>query len=645
MKKSLLILFALISNFCFAQNKISSPDSKLEVELKDQNGILSYTIKYDGEVFVEESRLGLKMNFADFSDSLKISKQTLGQINQNYSLKTIKKNQVNYIANTSTFTISRNNRNVFEVIFNVSNNDVAFCYNILEYKNGDYFCAATIDKECTEFNLTQNTTTFLCPQMSPMTGFAATAPSYETHYKADQKPDNNGWGDGFTFPCLFKNGEKGWLQISETSTNGNYVGCHLSNTGFAKYQIAFPNPKELNSFSSNNVAVSLPAKTPWRTITLGNSLKAIVESTITWDVVEPQYTSDYDFTYGCGTWSWIIKMDSSCNYDEQKNYIDFAAKMGYKSVLIDALWDTQIGRERMEELVKYAKTKDVGIFLWYNSNGTWNHAPQGPKGILNRLVSRKAEMQWLNKIGVRGMKIDFFGGDKQAMMQYYEDLLSDANDNNLMLIFHGCTLPRGWERMYPNFVAAEAVRASENLHFSQYECDIESFNASMYAFSRNAVGSMDFGGSTLNKYYNADNNKGSMRKTSDVYALATAILFQSPCQHFALAPNNLEDAPSWAIEFMKNVPTLWQDIKFIDGYPGKYAIFARKTADKWIITGINADQNTIVKKLNLSEFNFDNSVTVYKDDKNLNGSKSEVKLPKNKTIEISIPKNGGLVIQ
>ena len=164
-------------------------------------------------------------------------------------------------------------------------------------------------------------------------------------------------------------------------------------------------------------------------------------------------------------------------------------------------------------------------------------------------------------------------------MKLYEDILFDANDFGLMVIFHGCTLPRGWERMFPNFAASEAVLASENLHFTQKSCDAEAFNACLHPFIRNTVGSMDFGGSTLNHYYNSTNSAemwGGNRITSDVFALATAILFQSGMQHFALAPNNLTDAPEWAIGFMKDVPVTWDEVRFIDGYPGKYVILARR---------------------------------------------------------------------
>ena len=262
-----------------------------------------------------------------------------------------------------------------------------------------------------------------------------------------------------------------------------------------------------------------------------------METTIPYDVVEPLYEPSRWYVYGRGTWSWIIGGDNSMNYDEQKRYVDFAADMGYESVLVDAWWDSRVGYERIAELARYAAGKGVGLYLWYNSNGYWNDAPQGPRGRMDNMIVRRREMKWMKEAGIRGIKVDFIGSDKQQTMQLYEDILADANDYGLMVIYHGCTLPRGWERMYPNFVASEAVLASENLNFSQKSCDAEAFNACLHPFIRNTVGSMDFGGSALNKYYNAKNEpRGSRRVTSDVYALATAVLFQSPVQHFASPP-------------------------------------------------------------------------------------------------------------
>jgi hypothetical protein len=343
-------------------------------------------------------------------------------------------------------------------------------------------------------------------------------------------------------------------------------------------------------------------------------------------------------------WSWIIGMDSSCNFDEQKRYVDFAAAMGYRSLLVDALWDQQIGYEKMEELSRYAQSKGVGLFLWYNSNGSWNDAPQSPKGKMDKSAPRRKEMAWMQKNGILGIKVDFFGGDKQQMMQLYEDILTDANDFGIQCIFHGCTLPRGWERMYPNYVASEAVLASENLHFGQGACDAEARNAATHVFIRNTVGSMDFGGSALNKRYSADNQHGTVRKTSDVYALATAVLFQASVQHFALAPNNLTDAPAWAIDFMKQVPTTWDEVQFIDGYPGKYVIMARRCGDKWYVVGINAEEQPLKKTLTLPMFDAKLPLTVYSDDATLNGSVKTVKQNKKQQLSVVIPQNGGLVV-
>ena len=253
---------------------------------------------------------------------------------------------------------------------------------------------------------------------------------------------------------------------------------------------------------------------------------------------------------------------------------------------------------------------------------------------------------WLKSIGIKGIKVDFFGGDKQVTMQLYEDILTEANDHGLKVIFHGCTLPRGWERMFPNFVSSEAVLASENMYFSQSSCDYEAFNACLHPFIRNTVGSMDFGGSTLNKYYNKHNSPdyGTVRKTSDVFALSTAVLFQSCVQHFALAPNNLTDAPEWAIDFMKEVPTTWDETRFIDGYPGKYVVLARRHKDKWYISGVNAQDKTIKLNLNLQMFKGGETIRLYSDNERLEGKLSKIKTGKNGEIKLSIPSNGGILM-
>ena len=644
MKFFIVMAMLLGSSVTSAENKqITSPDGKLVVTVADMDGRPSYSVSYDNVLFLKPSPLGMIANIGDFSSGMSLEKNvSTNKIDETYELASIKKSKVRYVANEAVFSFTQQGKTIYDVIFRISNNDVAFKYRM--YPQGETL-SCVIKKEATGFAFPDGTTTFLCPQSKPMGGFARTSPSYETSYTADDAAGKNGWGEGYTFPCLFRNGDNGWALVSETGVNGGYCASRLLGHKEGVYTIGFPQEGEANGNGTVSPGIALPGETPWRTITVGKTLAPIVETTVPFDVVKPLYQAKGEFTYGRGSWSWIIGMDGSTNYKEQLRYIDFSAAMGYQSVLVDALWDKQIGRDKIEELAKYGKDKGVALYLWYNSNGYWNDAPQTPRGMMDNAIARRKEMKWMQSIGICGIKVDFFGGDKQMTIQLYEDILSDANEYGLLVIFHGCTLPRGWERMYPNFAASEAVLASENLHFSQGSCDNEAFNATLHPFIRNTVGSMDFGGSALNKYYNADNApRGSRRVTSDVYALATAVLFQSPVQHFALAPNNLTDAPSWAIDFMKEVPTTWDEVRFIDGYPGKYVILARRHGDKWYIAGVNAQKETLKLKVNLPMFSNGEKVRLFSDDKALQGSVKQIEIGKKQELQLTIPCNGGVLI-
>ena len=614
-KRVFLALLSAVSMLSVsAAERLTSPDGNIVVVVDVQDGKPTYEVQLGGVTFLQPSPLGLLTNIDDLTSGLTLKNVDSKKQHDEYWLKTTKQSHISYDATEAVCHFEKGGRQALDIQFHITDRDVAYRYKIYPKKiRGGETLVAVVNGEASGFVMPEGTTTFLCPQAGPMGGFARTSPSYETSYTLDDQMGKNGWGNGFTFPCLFKT-PAGWLLLSEAGTDGGYVGCRLLSKGGNKYQIGFPQEGEMNGMGSTSAAVSLPCETPWRTITLGTTLAPIVETTVTNDVVRPKYQASKEYVYGKGSWSWIIGMDPSCNFDEQKRYIDFSAAMGWRSVLVDALWDVQIGYEKMAELARYGRERGVGLFLWYNSNGQWNDAPQSPKGKMDKSAARRKEMAWMKENGILGIKVDFFGGDKQPMMQLYEDILTDANEFGLQVIFHGCTLPRGWERMYPNYVASEAVLASENLHFGQGACDAEAFNACIHPFIRNTIGSMDFGGSTLNKHYNKDNQHGTTRKTSDVFALAVAVLFQSSVQHFALAPNNLEDAPAWAVDFMKQVPTTWDETRFIDGYPGKYCIMARRAGTKWYVVGITSDGTPLQKKIDTKAF-FPKGVkpTVYTD--------------------------------
>lgn len=638
----LLALLAITSNLIFAQvASLSGPDGRLMLSVFNDNGQAQYSVKYDNKTILEKSPLGFITNEGDFTKSLKLIEHNKENIDKKYSQDRIKKSEIHYIANKLTCTFENQENKQFSIVFQVSNNDIAFRYELSQWGERR---ACVIEKEITGFDFPEYTTTFLSSMMSPMGAFARTSPSYESGYTNNEPVGKSRPGSqGYVFPGLFRIGDDGWALISETGVNSQYVASHLSaSDSDGLYTVEFPDERQNNGFGSTGAQVSLPGITPWRTITVGSTLKPIVETTIPFDVVEPLYEASQPYKLGRSTWSWIVWQDPSMNWDDQVAYIDLAAELNFEYILIDALWDKNIGYEKMEELIAYANSKNVDVFLWYNSNGAFNDAPQSPRDKMNTSIARKKEMKWLRDAGVKGLKVDFFGGDKQETMRLYEDLLSDGNDYGLMMVFHGCTLPRGWERMYPNFVGSEAVLASEMLIFSQDVREKEAFYATLHPFIRNTVGSMEFGGVLLNKYLNKGNRQGQKRLTTDVFQIATATLFQSPMQMFALTPNNLTDTEDFLIDYMKVVPTTWDETVYIDGFPGKYAVIARRNGQNWYISGVNALTDPIKLKLQLPMVAGKSGSLYYDNDKS-EAQFTNKKVNNDGSIEVTMQPNGGFV--
>lgn len=645
MKKLVSALVAILGMGTLAAQDVvvKGPDGKLQLAVFAQNETKPcYSVSYNGQTMLEKSPLGMNTNIGDFTKNLKLTGHSVDKIDTVYRQTRIKVSEVHYRANELTCHFENEKGQKLGVIFRVSDHDVAFRYT-LPHQGGR--ASVTVNEEKTGFRFPGQTTTFLCPQSDAMIGWKRTKPSYEEEYKVDAPmSERSQYGHGYTFPCLFRVGDVGWVLVSETGVDSRYCGSRLSDVSEGNlYTVTFPMAEENNGNGTVAPAFALPGATPWRTITVGDNLKPIVETTVPWDVVSPLYETKHEYRFGRGTWSWILWQDGSINYDDQVRYIDLASAMGYEYVLIDNWWDTRIGHQRMKSLVEYARSKGVELFLWYSSSGYWNDIEQGPVNRMDNAIIRKREMKWLQSLGVKGIKVDFFGGDKQETMRLYEDILSDADDHGLMVIFHGCTLPRGWERMYPNYVGSEAVLASENMVFNQHFCDEEAFNTCLHPFIRNTVGSMEFGGCFLNKRLNRHNDGGTTRRTTDVFQLATTVLFQNPVQNFALAPNNLNDVPAVCMDFMKQVSATWDETRFVDGYPGKYVVLARRHGDTWYLAAVNAGKEPLKLKLDLDMF-AGKTVALYKDDKKGEPQLTSLKVKENGKVQLEIRSQGGVVL-
>lgn len=651
-----------------AVTSVKSPDGRLEVkvECNPADSTATYSVLYDGKTAIMPSALGFDSNAGNFTDGLTMIADRKGTKTDRYKLLTSKNSDIDFNANTLNCEFKNREGGKMSVEFVVADNNVAYRYQI---PNQGGTMSTRIMNELTSFMFPQGTTSYLSPQSDPMIGWKRSKPSYEEEYVLDAPLDTpSKYGRGYTFPCLF-NVKPGslWVLVSETGVDSHYCASHLSEYKNGGYKIEFPMPEENNGNGTVEPAFALPGHTPWRTITVADNPAPIVETTIPWDVVEPLYEPKFELKPGRSTWSWIVWQDNSCNYDDQVRFIDLADAMGYEYILVDAGWDKNIGYDGMEKLARYARSKNVDLFVWYSSSGYWNDIVQSPVNVMDNPIARKKAMKWLRDNGVKGIKVDFFGGDKQETMRLYEAILSDANDYGLMVIFHGCTLPRGWERMYPNYVGSEAVLASENLIFDQHFDNVEASNATLHPYIRNAVGSMEYGGCFMNKFMNKENREGIYRTTSDIFQLATTILYQNAIQNFALTPNNLTDAPVFCMDYLKEVPTQWDETRYIDGVPGKYVVLARRHGNDWYVAGVNATSRPLDLKLDLDML-ADKNVTLYYDtftktgeamqkkaDKNPDGivrrstdftpHVKSIKVNSKGTVPVTILPNGGVVIK
>ncbi|NDV95158.1 glycoside hydrolase family 97 protein [Dysgonomonas sp. 521] len=619
------------------QSNMTSPDGKISVELQtDSLQVLRYIVKKGAEVVLEPSALGLVMSDADYSklEVAKISGKR--EVNGTYTTPAEKKLNNSFKANEWDVTVRNPEGKQMLITFHISDNGVAFRYVFDETSENE----KTIEKEITSFKFPSAAKAWLHPHDDVKNCWAQTCPSYEDNYITDvpvgtQAPKLAGW----SFPALYKSGES-WVLLTEAGLEPTYCGTRLAqDSPDGEYFIEFPQKGETVKPTDPITPVSkLPLRSPWRVIMVGK-LSDIVENTMVTDVSEPSRIENIDFVKpGRAAWSWGIEKDNSVNYDRQKQYIDYASSMTWEYVLVDVEWDKRIGYDRMQELIDYAKSKNVGLILWYNSSGDWNETHYTPKSALLEKDARRAEFERVSKMGVKGLKVDFWPGDGPSAIQYYYDMMQDAADYKLMLNFHGTTVPRGWSRTFPNLMTLESIKGFEFITFTQETADLAPQHCATAVFARNVVGPMDFTPVCFGEI------PGIERRTSNGFEIALTVLFQSGLQHYVEIPESMAKQPDYVQEYMKHVPRVWDDLKLIDGFPAKYAVFARKSGDKWYVAGINAETTVKSLDLDLSSLGIRGDGSMITDgDTNRTFSQKTVTLDNGK-LRVEMQPNGGFVI-
>ncbi len=571
---------------------LASPDGRIQVELTLSNlGSLNYSVRRQGQIVVAPSSLGLVLKNNEFVEGLSLLQVTDTQpVQERYTLGHGKKRVVYTNGVERIIRLGNKEHNQLEVIFRVFNDGLGFKYRAAAQAG----TTQQFINELTSFTLAPNARAWLQPVAPAQTGYANTNPSYEEYYQMDIPADGMPVSvAGWVFPALFRTQDT-WLAISEAGMDGQFHASRLTtdSTAPGRYLIGQPSAPEVFTGGALLAPAANIIETPWRIIAMG-SLKELVESTLGTDFALPARGNMEFVRPGLVAWSWALLKDEGTGFKTQRAFIDYAAQMHWPYVLIDALWDTQIGKPRMEQLAQYAASKGVGLILWYNSSGAWNTTPQTPKDILIDRPRRLEEFAWLQRIGIKGLKVDFFAGDGQSMLAYYTQLAEDAAQYNLMLNYHGATLPRGLQRTYPNILTMEAVKGLEFITFSQAAADAAPSHMAMLPFARNLFDPMDFTPTVFSAI------PGITRRTSVGFELAVSVLFLSGWQHIADIPQGMAAIPPYVRAILRDLPVSWDESRFIDGYPGRYAVIARRQGNQWYIAGINAESKPLSLNLNL----------------------------------------------
>ncbi|MEI6138508.1 MAG: glycoside hydrolase family 97 catalytic domain-containing protein [Mariniphaga sp.] len=587
-----LIIWALIFiSEASAQNKswvIPSPDKKINFKVFEKADRLYYQVGFPDTLIICESPLGIARSDEQFIEKLSfISASKPRHISENYTMQVGKQLKCTYQANELILSFENDHKAKVDLLLRASNEGIAFRYRFPETGTGGY----EVTKEVSGFNMSKSLRTWIQPYDS----ITRYSPGYERYYTngspvGETSPEYGGWCLGALFQA-----SNGWVLLTEADLDGTYCGSRLhQNASGGVYSISYPDYTEAMKIGNNNPeSSSVPWMTPWRVAIIGKDAAFIATSTMVNGLSKSSKITDVSWIKpGLAYWSWWADPASPKVYKSMLPYIDLAAEWGIPYFLVDANW-TKMEGGNIEQLIAYAKQKGVGIWMWYNSGGPHNTVLGAPRNRMWDSDQRRKEFEKLKKWGVKGVKVDFFQSDKQHIIQQYMDILQDAADFQVMVNFHGCTLPRGWQRTWPNLISMEAIAGEECYMFRESYPEAAVWHNTIQPFTRNALGSMDYTPFGLTEKINK-------HLTTYAYELALTVVFESGIVHLIDFPNVYKALPDYVQAFVKQLPTVWDETKMVYGYPGRDVVMARRSGDKWFIGGINGEKKN--KEINL---NFD----------------------------------------
>jgi alpha-glucosidase len=626
---SSVFLFTSVAHSQPKSWNVLSPDKKINISISSTGNRLSYSVMYNKKVAIEASPLGIVRDDQQFSENLKFISKKTSVVNETYMLTVGKKLQNRNHANDLQLTFQNPANEIVIIEFRAYDDGMAFRYHFPKSNNEPH----KILKEESGFAISKSAFAWI----QPYDMNSRKKPCYEAWYEngitpGTPSPNPAGWA----FPALF-NVNNLWVLITEAGLDETYCASHLedkSSSGI--YTIRFPEKEEVTSAADPEPVSTMPWTTPWRAAVIGPSLATIQETNLVANLSKPSVIEDVSWIKpGRSSWSWWSQGSTPKDFEIQKQYIDLSADMKWEYILIDAGWQQMTGGT-IPELVNYADTKNVGIVLWYHSGMGREQDTLSYANVMAFPESRKKEFEKIKSWGVKGVKVDFFDSDKQPVIKRYFDILKESLANKITVNFHGSTLPRGWERTYPHLVSMESVKGAEGAGRQEF-CDRAPVHNTILPFTRNVVGSMDYTPVTFT------NKREAIRQTTFGHELALSVVFESGAFHFADNIKSYQALPDVAKDFLRKVPTTWDETKFIEGIPGKYLVVARRKGTNWFVGGINGQNTPQEISFTLPFLANDQTLTVITDGDSAGTFKTITLNPKNKKTSITLQPRSGFV--
>ena len=533
--------------------RVASPNGKISVETKGSGLVVSYE---------QQSMLDIPVvgyEGAQMVTSLRPS----GQVNADYWMLSGKRLRCTNVANEYRTSLGEG----VQMVVRLYNDGLAFRYELSGLKD------TKLPKEQTTYRIPEGTKRWMQQWTDSYESFFPLT----TTYKITPIPSFSGisksaegynirWG----YPGLLEPVKDVFALISEADIGRRQSASCLYNDG-ELYRVV-PD--------GNDLTVSDEWHSPWRVVIIGH-LSDVVESTLITDVSEPCRLTDTSWIHpGVVSWVYWAYNHGSNDYNIIKKYVDMAATLHLPYVLIDAEWDTMKDGKTVEDAVNYANEQGVRPLIWYNSSVGWVNGAPTPKYRLNKPEDREKEFAWCEKIGVAGVKVDFFSGDNQMNMDYCIELMECAARHHLLINFHGATVPRGWQRTYPNLLSTEGVYGAEWYNnVATFTEKAAAHNATL-PFTRNVIGPMDYTPCAF-----SDSQHPHI--TSHAHELALTVLFESGLQHLADRPESFLAQPKEVQDFLSQLPSVWDETRLLSGYPADHVVIARRSGNTWYVAGIN----------------------------------------------------------